>query len=192
MEKFNFKFAYAIAIVIQFINAIVTPIIMEADFSMMIKKSWYSYAVCASLITNNCHLIFYPVILSKMYGTNGGLLAYSVGFTYLAIATLVNTFMLNVMFDRIGFMGIAWIYAILLVIAFLILIFVYKGSKTNNTMLQKNKFEDNDDANERKSAYEKEFNAQCKDYCNVSESALLKESDTDFEGQSSRPLNSMM
>ena len=96
------------------------------------KKAWYAYSVCMSLLTNNCHYIFYPVILSKMYGTHGGLLAYSVGFTFVSISTLTNTAMLKFLYDNIGFKGVSWIYAGLLALALFILIFIYRGSMTKN------------------------------------------------------------
>lgn len=134
MEKFNFKVAYAIALIVQLINAIVTPFIIElcpVDYKNL-KRFWYTYSVCMSLITNNCHYIFFPVILSKMYGTHGGLLAYSVGFTFVSISTLTNTILVQFFYCtcKLGFKGLSWIYSGFLGVSLFILLFLYKGSKT--------------------------------------------------------------
>ena len=78
------------------------------DDQITIKKVWYTYSVITSFVTNNCHYIFFPVILSKMYGTNGGLLAYSAGFVFVADASLTNTLMLTYLYPSMGFKGISW------------------------------------------------------------------------------------
>lgn len=84
MEKFNFRFAYFLVLAIQIGNAMVTPIVMrqEDESGFIMKKDWYMYANIASAIAQTSHTIFFPVILAKLYGTKGGLLAYTVGFTF--------------------------------------------------------------------------------------------------------------
>lgn len=59
-------------------------------------------------------------------------MAYTVAFTYQAVASLGNTLMLSLFYGSLGFKGISWIYAGFLITSMVILLFVYKGSNTDN------------------------------------------------------------
>ena len=128
MERFNFKTSYGIVLIIQIINAVFTPFILESDAEGF-KKVWYCYSVIASSVAQGGHYIFFPVILAKLYGTHGGLLGYTVGFTFQAAGSLINTVFVMTLFESLEFKGISLIYAGFLVISLLILLFVYKGSE---------------------------------------------------------------
>lgn len=94
-------------------------------------KAWYMYANIASGIAQGGHTIFFPVILAKLYGTKGGLLAYTVGFTFQAASSVIGIIFNLTLTDTCGFQGISMIYGYFCIASLLILFFVYRGSKTN-------------------------------------------------------------
>jgi len=132
METYNFKTTYAIVLVLQVANAFMTPVIIGVDFYPRLcpwwKKVYYVPAVISSMIANGAHHILFPVILAKIYGTHGGLLAYSVGFTFQAASSFLNTLLVKVLYDSWKFRGLSWLYGGFLMLSFVILVTVYKGS----------------------------------------------------------------
>jgi len=90
------------------------------------------YANISSAIAHGSHTIFFPVILAKLYGTKGGLLAYTVGFTFQATSSIIGI-IFNVTLDpTCGFEGISMIYSYMMIGSLLILFFLYRGSKTDD------------------------------------------------------------
>jgi hypothetical protein len=101
------------------------------EMGFVCKKSWYMYANISSAIAQGGHTIFFPVILAKLYGTKGGLLAYTVGFTFQASASVIGIIFNVVLTDTCGFEGICFIYSYLCIASLLMLFFVYRGAKTD-------------------------------------------------------------
>jgi hypothetical protein len=70
-----------------------------------------------------------PTIYAKLYGPEGGIRVYSVGFSFIGIASFINIFMMEVMLSIIGFGGICYVYGIFSVMALIILIVVFREEK---------------------------------------------------------------
>ena len=53
-------------------------------------------------LTEGGHFVLYPVILAKFFGPEGGLKAYSVGFSFVGFASITNSFIEPALF-KVGF-----------------------------------------------------------------------------------------
>ena len=79
------------------------------------------------------HYVLYPIILAKLYGSHGGLTAYTVGYSFQGVASFINTLIIKLLFPNIlDFKGVCMLYGIFTILALFLLLFVYKGSKMTN------------------------------------------------------------
>ena len=67
-----------------------------------------------------------------MYGTLGGIKAYSVGFSFQGIAAMINFVLVRILMDKIGYEGLSYIYGGFHICSMIQLLTVYKGSQTVN------------------------------------------------------------
>ena len=70
-----------------------------------------------------------PTIFAKLFGAQGGIRVYSVGFSFIGVASIVNVFMMDYVLDIIGFDGFCYAYSALSLIALVILIFIFEEKK---------------------------------------------------------------
>lgn len=143
LMNFNFKANYALLMSVQIVIAFAAPLILEIGDKteyISLKKATYSVSSILTTLMQGGHYVLYPVILNKMYGTEGGLLAFSVAFTFQGVASLLNLTLIKTLatsdsgLDKkpLDFKSICFIYGSLNVFALGLLIFCYKGSKTQN------------------------------------------------------------
>lgn len=90
MIRYSFKMTYGILIGIQIAIAFLLPLVMEYDMNPSFKKSFYMITICLIQWTEGGHFVLYPVALSQMFGPDGGLVAYSIGFSFAGVASLIN------------------------------------------------------------------------------------------------------
>ena len=82
------------------------------------------------------HFVITPTVFAKLYGAQGGIRVFSVGFTFIAVASLLNIFILSKFLNsdgwyELGFSGISYVYAGLSFVALLILALYFKEEKVN-------------------------------------------------------------
>lgn len=75
-----------------------------------------------------------PTIYAKLYGAGGGIRVYSIGFSFVGIASLINIFASNIFLDKDGpffldFSGLLYIYTSFNIVALIILHCVFKEEK---------------------------------------------------------------
>lgn len=70
-----------------------------------------------------------PTIFAKLFGAQGGIRVYSVGFSFIGAASIVNMFMIDYLLDIIGFEGFCYAYTGLSFVSLVILIGVFEEKK---------------------------------------------------------------
>lgn len=63
-----------------------------------------------------------PTILAKLFGTDGGMRVFSVGFGFVGVASLVNTGIISIVEESIGFEGICYLYGSFSIVALILLV----------------------------------------------------------------------
>ena len=91
-----------------------------------VKDGCFFMAVCLGFLCEGGHFVLAPTIYAKLFGPDGGIRVYSVGFSFIGLASLVNVAMMEYALDYTGFEGICYIYSALSLIALLILLLVFK------------------------------------------------------------------
>ena len=132
LEKLNFKATYAFILILNIMIAIGLPLIMEIKAPGMkpFQRVAYSISGLTVPLTMGCHYLIYPVILAKIYGTSGGIKAYTIGYVFHGIGSLTSTLMVKSLDHKIGFKGLSWIFGALSTFSLVVLLTLYKGSKT--------------------------------------------------------------
>lgn len=67
-----------------------------------------------------------PTIYAKLYGPEGGIRVYSVAFSFVGIASLINIFLMEILLEAIDFKGVCFVYGTLSALALIILLFIFK------------------------------------------------------------------
>jgi len=93
------------------------------------KKVLYTFSALAMSMCRGAHSTLYPVILAKIYGTQGGVLAFIIGYLYDAIGSGGNTLGVKLLFEKVGFKGMSFIWGTFSIISMIILLTSWKGSK---------------------------------------------------------------
>jgi hypothetical protein len=98
---------------------------------MKLNDSWikdilFSIEVAMSFNLEGAHFVLFPTILAKLFGANGGIRTWSVGFTFVGIASIISIEINNILLDRVGLPGLCIIFATLSLISLTTLIFVFQ------------------------------------------------------------------
>jgi len=133
LDKFSFKLIYGIMMCFQILIGFSLPSILEIE-DEMVKQVLFMIAVCVSFNLEGAHFVIVPTVYSKLFGPKGGIRVFSVGFSFLAFASILNIFVLTFFLDQsgwmsLGFNGICYIYASLGVIALLVLLVLFKEER---------------------------------------------------------------
>jgi len=97
------------------------------------QKMLFAAFVCISFNLEGAHFVLVPTIFAKLFGPQGGLRVFSIGFTFIATASFINLLVLNLCLDRIGFAGIQYLYCSFSVVSLSILLFTFKEQKVTIT-----------------------------------------------------------
>ena len=134
LDNFSYKKVYSFIIILQIIFAFTLP----SDLSQIrgFSKSYFLVAVSASQLLEGAHFVLMPTVLAKMFGTEGGMRVFSVGFGFVGVASLVNILFLDLFLEPesqlyIGFNGLCYIYGSFSIISLLILLTVFKEEKVS-------------------------------------------------------------
>jgi len=82
--------------------------------------------VCLSFNLEGAHFVIVPTVYCKIFGPDDGIRVFSVGFSFIGLASLFNIFVINNFLDAIGFSGMCYLYTWLSVLAGLVLIILHK------------------------------------------------------------------
>ena len=77
-------------------------------------------------LTEGGHFVLVPTVLAKIYGIDGGMRVFSVGFCFAGFGSLINTLLLSILLSPLQYEGLTIIYTVLNLISLLYLVFVYK------------------------------------------------------------------
>ena len=70
-----------------------------------------------------------PTVLAKIYGVDGGMRVFSVGFCFAGMGSLINIAMISILLDSFSYEGLCIVYTVLNFIALIYLIVLYKFKK---------------------------------------------------------------
>ena len=129
LDKYSFKAVYGTMILIQLIIGLVLPTILELE-NESLKEALYGMCICVSFNIEGAHFVTMPTTLAKLFGPSDGIRVFSVGFSFIALASLINLGLFQIFLDIIGFSGLCYLYALFGVLA-LIILCRYKEEKVN-------------------------------------------------------------
>lgn len=134
LDNFSYKKVYSFIIILQIIFAFTLP----DDLSHLtgFSRSYFLVAVSASQLLEGAHFVLMPTVLAKMFGTEGGMRVFSVGFGFVGVASLVNILFLELFLEPssnfyIGFDGMCYIYGSFSIVSLIILLTIFKEEKVN-------------------------------------------------------------
>ena len=99
-----------------------------------LQKIFYSMIVCLIFCCEGGHFVLAPTIFAKLFGPEGGVRVYSVGFSFSGIAPFVNLLLINYFLDdsgifALGYEGFCYMFAVTNLIALILLVFVFKEER---------------------------------------------------------------
>ena len=72
------------------------------------------------------HFVLVPTIYAKLFGAEGGMRVYSVGFGFVGIASLINFAVVDTLLEKIGYEGIIFLYGSFSLLSLLYLLIFFK------------------------------------------------------------------
>jgi hypothetical protein len=90
------------------------------------QKLLYFLCTCISFNCEGGHFVLMPTILAKLFGANGGIRLFSVGFGFIGLASVFNIMLVGTLFSSISFPGFCYIYGTFSLISLFILLFYFK------------------------------------------------------------------
>ena len=95
------------------------------------KEALYMMCVCIAYNIEGGHFVVIPTAYAKLFGPAGGFRAFSIGFSFVIVAAIINIIILSLFMDNsgiyeLGFSGICSLYFLFGVIALILLTFFYK------------------------------------------------------------------
>ena len=143
LERYNFKTSYAILLIGQTLNALITPSILDStaevakaglpedNGTMVFRKCLYAFSLPFGRFLMGGHFVLHLVILVKLYGTFGGLRAWTVASTCSTCVNFINLGVIRNLYGEgklLNFTELCGIFGSFNIAVLLVLIFVYKGS----------------------------------------------------------------
>ena len=117
----SFKSVYSGLIVIQIIIAFGLPTIIESSNQELVE-SFFLVSVGLSQLCEGGHFVLAPTVLALLFGPDGGMRVFSVGFAFVGVASLINTAVLSTLESIIGYAGICYLYGSISILALIILL----------------------------------------------------------------------
>lgn len=129
MEKYGFKLIYAVLLAIQLVISVMLPLLTKYSPQSTFTQYFFLIAVGVSQLTEGGHFVLVPTIFAKVFGVDGGMRVYSVGFCFCGLASLCNTVLLSATLDFLGYEGLCYLYGIFNLGSLLYLVSRYKFRK---------------------------------------------------------------
>lgn len=77
-------------------------------------------------LTEGGHFVLVPTVLAKIYGVEGGMRVFSVGFCFAGMGSFINTLLLSLLLTNLWYEGLCIVYTTMNLIALFYLIFIYR------------------------------------------------------------------
>ena len=91
---------------IQLILAFLLPVFTTLFPQFGITYGLFFITVCMCQLTEGGHFVLLPTVFAKLFGVEGGLRVYSIGFSFVGVASLLNQLFLYLFLDgKIGDLG---------------------------------------------------------------------------------------
>jgi MFS family permease len=130
LDKFSYKRIMCIFLVLQTTISFSLPFIIEhMETNSKLQHVLYSIAIPLTYNLEGALFVMTPTVFAKLYGPQGGLRVYSVGFCFIACASLMNILLNTLLFKAIGYQGLSFINAALTLVALFLLLFIFKEEK---------------------------------------------------------------
>jgi hypothetical protein len=81
---------------------------MKIEENDRLREYLFSLCVCMAYNIEGAHFVLTPTIFAKLYGPQGGLRVFSVGFTFVAVASVINIFILSKFLDNFGWVELGF------------------------------------------------------------------------------------
>jgi len=91
-----------------------------------LQKLLYFVCTCVSYNCEGGHFVLMPTILAKLFGANGGIRLFSVGFGFIGLASVFNIMLVGTLFKFISFSGFCYIYGAFSLISLFILLVYFE------------------------------------------------------------------
>jgi hypothetical protein len=121
LQRVSYKTIYALLICTQILIAFGLPLIFRTK-NQKLQEIVFLFSVGLSQLCEGGHFVLVPTILAKLFGTDGGMRVFSVGFGFVGVASLINTGIISTVEDSIGFEGICYVYGSFSILALMLLI----------------------------------------------------------------------
>ena len=86
-------------------------------------------------LTEGGHFVLMPTALAKIYGVDGGMRVYSIGFCFAGMGSLINALVIVLLLQYLSYEGLIYIYVTLNILALLYLRLCYKFKKIESDSL---------------------------------------------------------
>lgn len=126
LEKYSYRSIYGTLLCIQIFMGLGIPMFMRYLPDSGFTMAFFLFVDCACKMTMGGHMVLVPTIFAKIYGPDGGMRVFSVGFSFATIASLMNTIVTEALLGPIGYDGILLAYTVFSAISLTYLIFFYK------------------------------------------------------------------
>ena len=124
---------YGTLICLQMTLIALLPTVLKMQHDLL-QKVFYSTIVCLIFCCEGGHFVLAPTIYAKLFGPEGGVRVYSVGFSFSGIAPFVNLLLINYFLDEggivaLGYEGFCYMFACTNLIALILLLFIFKEER---------------------------------------------------------------
>ena len=102
------------------------PLLTLASPTSTFTSYFFLVSIGTLILTEGGHFVLIPTIFAKIYGVDGGMRVYSVGFCFVGFASLFNTILLPNTLDSLHYEGLCFVYGALNLGALTYLTFRYK------------------------------------------------------------------
>ena len=90
VDKYSYKLIYSILLIFQIIIGVCLPLVLESKQSDDVKEIFFFSFVMLSFFCEGGHFVLGPTICGKLFGAEGGIRVFSVGFSFCGIGSLVH------------------------------------------------------------------------------------------------------
>jgi len=137
----SYKLVYAILLSVQIFLAFTLPILTtfypKEDFTF----GFFFLTVGTCQLTAGGHLTILPTVFAKLFGVDGGTRMYTVGLSFVGIASLINYQLTDRLLDGtwgdvLSYDGFCALYGFMSLIALIMLLFFFKEERMSTEQLR--------------------------------------------------------
>lgn len=88
---------------------------------------YFLVAVGTLQLAEGGHFVLVPTIFAKLFGPEGGMRVYSVGFGFVGIASIINFGVVDFLLIKLGYEGLIFLYGSFSLVSLLYLLIFFKS-----------------------------------------------------------------